>query len=111
MADVNKSIEITMRANLKQLEEGLKNIPNMTKKEAQAMTRALASEFNKAQKAANKAAEESKKAAKSTTKAYEETFYKTKKSFEGIAESAKASAHEVKVSFQDSAEGSNKLAD
>ena len=111
MADVNKSIEITMRANLKQLEEGLKNIPNMTKKEAQAMTRALASEFNKAQKAANKAAEESKKAAKATAKAYEDTAKKTKSSFEGMANSAKSSANEVKVSFEDAATGSNKLAD
>jgi len=73
MADVNKSVEITLRANLKQLEEGLKNIPNMTKKEAQAMTRSLASEFNKAQKAAKKAAEESKKAAKATSAAYEQS--------------------------------------
>tara|TARA_Y100000401_G_scaffold111790_1_gene110423 strand:- start:926 stop:3007 length:2082 start_codon:yes stop_codon:yes gene_type:complete len=111
MADVNKSIEITMRANLKQLEEGLKNIPNMTKKEAQAMTRALASEFNKAQKAANKAAEESKKAAKATAKAYEETSKKTKSSFDGMANKAKASAHEIKVSFEDAATGTNKLAD
>ena len=49
MADVNKSVEITLRANLKQLESSLKDIPNMTKKEAVAMSRALASEFNKAQ--------------------------------------------------------------
>ena len=111
MADVNKSIEITMRANLKQLEDGLKSIPNMTKKEAQAMTRALASEFNKAQKAAKKAAEESKKAAKATAKAYEETSKKTKSSFDGMADKAKESAHEIKVSFEDAATGSNKLAE
>jgi len=111
MADVNKSIEITMRANLKQLEEGLKSIPNMTKKEAQAMSRSLAKEFNKAQKAAKKASEESKKSAKATTKAFEETFFKTKTSFEGITESAKASAHEVKISFEDAATGTNKLAE
>ena len=55
MADVNKSVEITLKANLKQLQQSLENIPNMTKKEAQAMTRALSSEFNKAQKAAKKA--------------------------------------------------------
>lgn len=111
MADVNKSIEITMRANLKQLEEGLKSIPNMTKKEAQQMTRALAAEFNKAQKAAKKAAEESKKAAKATAKAYEESSKKTKKSFDDTAKKAKASAHEIKVSFEDAATGSNKLAE
>ncbi len=43
MADVNKSVEITLRANLKQLQQSLENIPNITKKEAQAMTRALSS--------------------------------------------------------------------
>lgn len=111
MADVNKSVEITLRANLKQLEEGLKNIPNMTKKEAQAMTRSLASEFNKAQKAAKKAAEESKKAAKATSAAYEQSGKKVGASFDKIAQDAKAAAHEVKISFEDAATGSNQLAE
>ena len=111
MADVNKSVEITLRANLKQLEEGLKNIPNMTKKEAQAMTRSLASEFNKAQKAAKKAAEESKKAAKATSAAYEQSGKKVGASFDKVAQDAKASAHEIKISFEDAAVGSNKLAE
>ena len=111
MADVNKSVEITLRANLKQLEEGLKNIPNMTKKEAQAMTRSLASEFNKAQKAAKKAAEESKKAAKATSAAYQQSGKKVGASFDKVAQDAKASAQEIKISFEDAATGSNKLAE
>ena len=111
MADVNKSVEITLRANLKQLEEGLKNIPNMTKKEAQAMTRSLASEFNKAQKAAKKAADESKKAAKATSAAYEQSGKKVGASFDKVAQDAKAAAHEVKVSFEDAAAESNQLAE
>ena len=111
MADVNKSVEITLRANLKQLESSLKDIPNMTKSEARAMTRALASEFNKAQKAAKKAAEESKKAAKATAKAYQDSGKKVGASFDKVAKDAKASAHEVKVSFEDAATGSNKLAE
>ena len=111
MADVNKSVEITLRANLKQLEEGLKNIPNMTKKEAQAMTRSLASEFNKAQKAAKKAAEESKKAAKATSVAYEQSGKKVGASFDKVAQDAKAAAHEVKISFEDAATESNQLAE
>ena len=109
MADVNKSVEITLRANLKQLEEGLKNIPNMTKKEAKAMTRALSSEFNKAQKAAKKAAEESKKAAKATSAAYEQSGKKVGASFDKVADNAKASAHDVKISFQDSAKSQSLL--
>ena len=111
MADVNKSVEITLRANLKQLEEGLKNIPNMTKKEAQAMTRSLASEFNKAQKAAKKAAEESKKAAKATSAAYEQSGKRVGASFDKVAQDAKAAAHEVKISFEDAATESNNLAE
>lgn len=111
MADVNKSVEITLRANLKQLEEGLKNIPNMTKKEAKAMTRALSSEFNKAQKAAKKAAEESKKAAKATSAAYEQSGKKVGASFDKVAQDAKAAAHEVKVSFEDAATETNQLAE
>ena len=111
MADVNKSVEITLRANLKQLESSLKDIPNMTKSEARAMTRALASEFNKAQKAAKKAAEESKKAAKATSAAYEQSGKKVGASFDKVAQDAKASAHEIKVSFEDAATGSNQLAE
>ena len=111
MADVNKSVEITLRANLKQLESSLKDIPNMTKSEARAMTRALASEFNKAQKAAKKAAEESKKAAKATSAAYEQSGKKIGASFDKVAQDAKASAHEIKLSFEDAATGSNQLAE
>ena len=80
MADVNKSVEITLRANLKQLEQGLRNIPNMTKKEAQAMTRSLAAEFSKAQKAAKKAAAASQQAAKNTSRSYEKAADDARKS-------------------------------
>ena len=72
--------------HLKQLQQSLENIPNMTKKEAQAMTRALSSEFNKAQKAAKKAAEESKKAAKSTSAAYAASSKKAGASFAKLAD-------------------------
>jgi len=111
MADVNKSVEITLRANLKQLESSLKDIPNMTQKEARAMTRALASEFNKAQKAAKKASEESKKAAKATSAAYEQSGKKVGASFDKVAQDAKSAAQEVKISFEDAATGSNQLAE
>jgi len=111
MADVNKSVEITLRANLKQLQQSLENIPNITKKEAQAMTRALSSEFNKAQKAAKKAAEESKKAAKATSAAYEQSGKKVGASFDRVAQDAKSSAHEIKISFEDAADNTNRLAE
>ena len=109
MADVNKSVEITLKANLKQLQQSLENIPNMTKKEAQAMTRALSSEFNKAQKAAKKAAEESKKAAKATSAAYAASSKKAGASFAKLADEAKASANQIKNSFNDSANSQSSL--
>ena len=109
--DVNKSVEITLKANLKQLQDSLKKIPGMTKEEAQAMTRALASEFNKSEKAAKKAAEESKKAAKATAAAYEAMSKDAGDSFDKLAQDASSSAQEIKVSFADAAGETNALSD
>jgi hypothetical protein len=99
MADVNKSVEISLRANLKQLQDSLAKIPGMTKKEAQAMTRSLASEFNKSQKAAKKAASESKKAARQTTKEYQRSSKKIQDSFKDQANQARRSSKDMKKSF------------
>jgi len=109
--DVNKSVEITLKANLKQLQDSLKKIPGMTKEEAQAMTRALASEFNKSEKAAKKAAEESKKAAKATAAAYEAMSKDAGDSFDKMAQEASSSAQEIKISFADAAGETNALSD
>lgn len=111
MADVNKSVEITLRANIKQLQDSLESIPNMTKAEAQAMTRALSAEFNKAQKAAKKAAEESQKAAKATSAAYSATSKDVGASFDRMAQDASSSAQEIKISFADAAGETNALSE
>ena len=111
MADVNKSVEITLKANIKQLQKNLEQIPGMTKKEASAMVRALSSEFNKAQKAAKRAAEESRKAAKASAKAFEESSEKIGESFKGAADEAATAAREIKVSFAEAAEETNVLAE
>ena len=111
MADVNKSVEITLKANINQLQKNLEQIPGMTKKEASKMVRALSSEFNKAQKAAKRAAEESRKAAKASAKAFEESSEKIGESFKGAADEAATAAREIKVSFEDAAEETNVLAE
>ena len=69
--DVNQSVEITLKANIKQLQQSLKSIPSMTKEEAQKMVRALSAEMKRATNAAKKAASESKKAARSQQHAYQ----------------------------------------
>jgi hypothetical protein len=97
--DVNKSVEITLRANLKQLQSSLAQIPGMTKKEAGQMTRALAAEFQKATKAANKAAAASEKAAKATAKEYKKSSEKISESFKAQAQAAKRASEKIESSF------------
>ena len=68
MADVNKTIEISMTADLKNLQKQLSKIPGMTKEEAKAMTKALQKELKQAQAAAKKTAAVNKRAMKQVTK-------------------------------------------
>lgn len=74
MADVNKSIEISYRADLKQLLANLKQMPNMTEKQAKEMVQGLQKQLRQAEKAASKASTSTQNsfkrmstAAKSTT--------------------------------------------
>lgn len=97
--DVNKSVEITLRANLKQLQSSLAQIPGMTKKEAGQMTRALAAEFQKATKAANRAAAASEKAAKATAKEYKKSSEKISESFNQQAQAAKRASESIVTDF------------
>jgi DNA repair exonuclease SbcCD ATPase subunit len=69
MADVNKTIEISMTADLKSLQKQLSKIPGMTKEEAKAMTKALQRELKQAQAAAKKTAQVNKRAMAQVTKA------------------------------------------
>lgn len=69
MADVNKTIEISMTADLKSLQKQLSKIPGMTKEEAKAMTKALQKELKQAQAAAKKTAQVNKRAMAQVTKA------------------------------------------
>lgn len=108
-ADVNKSVEITLKANIKQLQANLEQIPGMTRKEAQAMVRALSSEFNKAQKAAKAAATANKAAAKDAANAYKAAGQDIKASFREASSAATEAADEIKVSFEGAAEETNIL--
>ena len=64
MADVNKTIEISMKADLKQLLDQFKKMPGITEKEAKKMVSGLQKELRQAQKAAEKVARTNKKAMK-----------------------------------------------
>ena len=80
--DVNQSVEITLKANIKQLQQSLKSIPGMTKEEASKMVRALSAEMKRATNASKKAAAESKKAARSQQHAYQTAAKEAQKSIQ-----------------------------
>ena len=69
MAEVNKSISISYKADLKDLISKLKQMPNVTDQEAKKMVKALDRQLKQAEKAALKSAEASKKAAKQAAQA------------------------------------------
>lgn len=62
MADVNKSIEISYKADLKQLLANLKQMPGMTEKQAKEMVSGLQKQLRQAEKAAKSAGKTSEKA-------------------------------------------------
>jgi len=69
MAEEKRSIEISVAANIDQLQRRLAEIPNITAKEAKKMSSALFKQVKQAEKAAKKSGEATKKAAKAAAKA------------------------------------------
>ena len=70
MATEERSIEISYKANLKDLISKLKTLPNVTGEEAKKMVSALDKQLKQAEKAAKKSAEAQKKSATATGKAF-----------------------------------------
>ena len=64
MADENKTIEISYRADLKQLLANLKKMPNMTSQQAKEMVAGLQKQLRQAEKAADKASKNTAKSFK-----------------------------------------------
>lgn len=102
MADKNETFEFQIKANIKQLQESLKQIPSMTKEEAQKMVRALSSEMRKAQNAAKKAAEESKKAARISAQEFKKSGEQVKQSFKEQAKEAEKAGKKMERALQPS---------
>ena len=78
-SDVNKSINIDMKMDISNLRKNLAAIPGMTKKEASAMTAALAKELRKAQAQAKKTAKINKEAMKTMQVDFKKTENAAKK--------------------------------
>lgn len=73
MADENKTIEISYRADLKQLLANLKKMPNMTAQQAKEMVAGLQKQLRQAEKAADKASKNTAKSFKRMEKAAKRT--------------------------------------
>ena len=83
--EVQKSIQISYKADLKDLMAKLKQIPNVTDQEAKKMVSALDRQLKQAEKAAKKSADASKKAAKEAGMAAS----RGSKNFDDMADSAR----------------------
>ena len=84
MATKNETVEISYKANINQLVEKLKTIPNVTGEEAKKMATALDRQLKQTERAAKRAADASKKAAQSASTAAR----KGTKDFDKFAKSA-----------------------
>lgn len=83
--EVEKSISISYKADLKDLVSKLKQMPNVTDQEAKKMVAALDRQLKQAEKAAQKSAEASKKAAQEAAKA----AVRGSSSFDDLSDSAR----------------------
>ena len=72
-ADVNKTIEISMQADLKQFTSQLKRMPGISQSEYKKITKNLQTELRRAQAAAQKSAKVQAKAMKQAENAYQQT--------------------------------------
>jgi len=70
-ADVNRSVEVSVRADLKQLLNNLKQIPGMTEAEAKKMVSALNRQLRQTEAASKKAAKASTKATRQMAKGFD----------------------------------------
>lgn len=98
MAEEKKSIEISYKANLKDLVSKLKTLPNVTGQEAKKMVAELDRQLKQAERAAKKSADAQKKAAAAARKAFQQNrsaisgindaAKETEEKLEGVADSA-----------------------
>lgn len=91
MAEEKKSIEISYKANIKDLVSKLEQIPNVTKQEAKKMVAALDRQLKQAEKAAKQSAAASKKATQEMAKGAKQSA----KDFDNLVDSAQTAGQHM----------------
>lgn len=110
-SDVNKSVSISLKANLSQLEAGLSKLPSMTEREARAMVRGLSKELKKSEKAAKDAARANKKQLEAMRRQAKKTKDEFRQMGKNIGLSVAAAGVAVLAFTQQIADLSNELVD
>ena len=111
MADVNKTILISYRAEVKNLVQGLQKVGNVSEKEAKEIVDNLDKAYEKAAREAKKSARKQKQALEGVSKKSKQVGKNIKSSFSGVAVSAAAAGAAVFMFGQKIADMSNQLVD
>ena len=78
MADVNKTVQVDVRASLKDILAKFKSLPGLTEKEAKEMAKGFARQLRQTERAAKKAAQTNKKAMKQMGASFDQAKVKAK---------------------------------
>lgn len=111
MADVNKTIQITYRAEVQNLVQGLQRVGKVSDKEAKEIVNNLDKAYSKATKEARKSARNQEKALERVSRKSKEVGKDIKKSFSQVAVAAAAAGAATLVFGQKIADISNQVVD
>jgi hypothetical protein len=111
MADINKTIQISYRAEVQNLISGLQKVGQVSDKEAKKIVNDLDKAYTKAAKAAEKAAREQEAALKRVSKEAKDTGKEIELSFSSISLAAVGAGYAVLSFAQHIADMSNQLVD
>ena len=111
MADVNKSISISYRADVQNLVKGLKKVGNTSEKESKKIIKDLDKAYTKASKSSEKSARKQVRALEKVRKKSKKVGKGIKSSFSGIGVAAGAAALAVLAFGKHIADMSNQLVD
>ena len=111
MADINKTIQISYRAEVQNLVNGLKKVGNVSEREAKKLVNDLDKAYSKAAREAQKSARKQERALKRVAKTAKKSSMDIRGDFASIAAGAAAAAVAVLAFGQHIADMSNQLVD
>ena len=111
MADINKTIQISYRAEVQNLVNGLKKVGNVSEREAKKLVNDLDKAYSKAAREAQKSARKQERALKRVAKTAKKSSMDIRGDFASVAAGAAAAAVAILAFGQHIADMSNQLVD